>query len=145
MLGFILRILKSVYSFFFESKYHLDDLLHILRPFVYVFSVLKHGQQSYKPIKISFMMDLVASLVSLLRLVKASQNVKGSRLRESEKREIMRRIWSNMVKYLVRDPIFENFTKAILVKVFSTLRVSPKLYNIFFALIAYFRYYTYIS
>lgn len=54
------------------KRYHLDDLLYILRPFVYVYSVMKYGRKSYTSVKIALLMDAIALMVSVHRLNKAS-------------------------------------------------------------------------
>jgi hypothetical protein len=49
------------------------------------------------------------------------------------------------MKYLIRDPIFDKFTRQIIVKIFSVLRLPTKMLDIIFSIISYFRYYAYIA
>jgi hypothetical protein len=67
------------------------------------------------------------------------------RLRSIEKRELHKRIRITLLKYLIRDPIFEQFTKKALEKVFGALKISPKLLGLLFSLLNYFKYYTYTA
>ncbi len=95
-------------------------------------------------------LDSLAILVSLYRLSKAGSNKnmsssKNERLRSIERQELTKRIKDSLLKYLIRDPIYENFTKKLLEKVFLTLRISPKLLSLLFSLLNYFRYYAYIA
>jgi hypothetical protein len=66
-------------------------------------------------------------------------------LKEIEKREIMKRIWEIVMKNLIRDPIFDKFTRQIIVKLFSVFRLPNKLLEIIFSIVSYFRYYAYIA
>jgi hypothetical protein len=48
----ILRFIKGLFSYIAKTgrKYHIDDVIAIVRPFVYVYSVWKCGRKSYQPI-----------------------------------------------------------------------------------------------
>ena len=67
------------------------------------------------------------------------------RLKQIEKKELLRRIWNALLKYLIRDPIFDDYTQPIVVKIFNTLRISPRIYGVILGIISYFRYYAYIA
>ena len=69
----------------------------------------------------------------------------GKRLRNIERREMMRRIWVSFMKYLVRNPIYEQYTKPILIKVCKGVILNQNVVTLVLALIDYFRYYTYIA
>ena len=66
-------------------------------------------------------------------------------LRTIEKAEMWKRIKFAALLYLVRDPIYENFTKISLERVFGILRISPKILAFLLAGVNYSRYYTYIA
>jgi len=117
--------------------------------------VWKFGRKNYKPIQFCLILDTIAIFASLYRLNKASsmefkqsrglKSSKQQRLRSFEKAELQKRIKDMLLKYLIRDPIYENFTKKLLEKVFSALRISPKLLALLLSLLNYFRYYAYIA
>lgn len=97
---------------------------------------------------------MVAILISLKRLYSSQatnsndssdRNAKRNKLRSVERKELERRIKETLLKYLIRDPIFEGFTKRFLEKLFSILRISPKILGLLYSLLSYFRYYTYIA
>jgi len=68
-------------------KYHIDDVLQILRPPLYIYAVMKCGRKSYFPIKVCMIMDIVSIAVSFYRLSKGSnkKGVKNSRMRSVER------------------------------------------------------------
>ena len=147
LLNVIKGILLKFKSLLTGRGYHLDDLIHIFRPFIYVALVTKYGTKDYLPIKISFTLDMVAMVVSLTRLIKSasSKTLAQNRLHSFEKRTLMRRIWYQLLKYLIRDPIYQSHTQPLLMKIFQTLRIPVRIYSILFALVEYCRYYSYIA
>jgi len=68
LFSWISRLLKGIFRLLLNNKYQIDELIHIARPVIYVYSVLKYGKNSYRPLKISLALDLVQTLFSLLRL-----------------------------------------------------------------------------
>lgn len=72
VVGLIKRFLSKIWGFLFNHRYHLDDIIMIIRPFIYVYSVMKYGRKSYTPIKISLALDIISILVTLSRLIQAA-------------------------------------------------------------------------
>ena len=66
-------------------------------------------------------------------------------MKQVEKRELRKRIWNLIIRYLIRDPIFQDYTQPIVLKVFTALRISPKIYGLILGIVSYFRYYAYIA
>ena len=66
-------------------------------------------------------------------------------LRNIEVKEITRRCYLTLLKYLVRDPVFSVYTKPIIVNLLRRVRVPQTVIAYLFAYINYYRYYTYIS
>ena len=66
------KVIKTIFGFVFNHRYHIDDIINIFRPFIFVYLVMKHGRKSYQPIKISLMLDLISILISFSRLIQAS-------------------------------------------------------------------------
>ena len=120
--------------------------MQILRPLIYVFLLVKYGRKSYTPVKVAFCVDIVSILFSIYRFKKASNVSKGDpsthayRLRSLEKQQINKRIWEALLKYLIRDPIFDDFTKKFAFKVFTGLRISPKIFDLLISIVNSFRY-----
>ena len=103
--------------------------------------MMKYGRKSYTPVKVAFIIDMVSIVFSIIRFKKSGGSGKeNKRLRSLEKQFIIRRIWEALLKYLIRDPIFEEFTKRFAFKVFSTLRLSPKLFSFLISIVNTFRY-----
>ena len=134
LLFLVQRMLKRIVSLVFNS-----DILHILRPFVYVYLVMKHGKKSWYPVQVSLVMDLLIIFLVFLKLIGAQK------LRTIERRDLTRRNVVSLLKYFIRDPIFENFTLKVLQKVFSVLRIPDSLFGILLSILNYYRYYTYIA
>lgn len=128
------RLLKTIAGIAFNS-----DILHIIRPFVYIFLVMKHGKKSWIPIQISLAMDLLIIFLVFLKLIGAQK------LRTIERRDLTRRNIISLLKYLIRDPIYENFTLKVLQKIFGFLRIPNALFGILLSILNYYRYYTYIA
>ena len=97
------KLIKGVGSIIFNS-----DILHIIRPFVYIFLVMKHGKKSWVPIQVSLAMDLLIIFLVFLKLIGAQK------LRTIERRDLTRRNIVSLLKYFIRDPIYENFTLKVL-------------------------------
>lgn len=148
VLSKIWKFLKSILQkLLAPSNFHLDEMITIFRPFIYVCLIHKYGRKSSYPLKISFILDLIAMVTSVHRLIKNSSDdsPKQRKLRKMEKRTLMRRIWYSMLKYLIREPIYSKYTQPFLVRLFSALRISPRIYGIILSIVAYFQYYAYIA
>ena len=59
-----------------SSKFCIDEIINIVRPVVYLWSILKFGRKSFKPLKISFALDLVQIFFSLLRIWRSNKEKK---------------------------------------------------------------------
>lgn len=81
-----------------------NDILHIIRPFIYLYGVMKYGKQSWRPIAWSFSIDVLTWFLVFLKLIGSSK------LRTIERRDLRQRVRMSMLKYLLRDPIFEQYT-----------------------------------
>lgn len=116
-----------------------SDVLHIVRPLVYVCLVMKHGKKSWVPIQISLAIDLLIIMLVVLRLLGSEK------LRHIERRDMTWRNIMSLAKYLIRDPIFENYTLPAIQRVFQFLRIPNALFGIVLSILNYYRYYTYIA
>lgn len=133
-LGLVRKIFSRVFGVLLDS-----EILHIIRPFVYVYLIMKHGKKSWVPLQVSLAMDALTIFLVGLKLFGAEK------LRNIERRDLVRRsIWS-LVKYLIRDPIYESFTLKVIQRVFGILRIPESLYGIVLSILNYYRYYTYIA
>ena len=59
----LFQLFKNILKFFgnllLNSRFSIDELINIARPVIYVYSVLRFGRKSYRPLKISLFLDLV--------------------------------------------------------------------------------------
>ena len=116
-----------------------SDILHIIRPVIYLYLVMKHGKKSWIPVKVSFAIDLVIIFLVFLKLIGSEK------LRSIERRDLTRRNIYSLLKYLLRDPIYETFTLKVLQKLFSILRLPDTLFGLLMSILNYYRYYVYIA
>ena len=77
LVHFVSNLIKNFANLVVNNRYSLDDILHIIRPFIYVYSVMKFGRRSYKPIKIALAIDMVSIFVSMTRLIRSGSGKKG--------------------------------------------------------------------
>ena len=66
-------LMKFVGNLLLNSRFCIDELLNIARPVVYVYSVLKFGRKSFRPLKISLLLDLTQIFFSVLRLWRSNR------------------------------------------------------------------------
>ena len=127
-------IIRKIVSLFTNS-----DVLNILRPMVYVFLVMKHGKNSWVPIQVSLAMDAFIIFLVFMKLMGSQK------LRSIERRDLTRRNVASLLKYLLRDPIYEKFTLRVLHKIFKLFRIPEALFGVLLSVLNYYRYYIYIA
>ena len=93
------NILKTIFN---------SEVLHIIRPFVYLYLIMKHGKKSWVPIQVSLAIDLLIIFLVFLKLIGAEK------LRSIERRDLTRRNIMSLLKYLIKDPIYERFTLKVI-------------------------------
>ena len=52
-------LLKFIGNLLLNSKFSIDELINIARPVIYLYSILRFGRRSFRPLKISLMLDIV--------------------------------------------------------------------------------------
>lgn len=60
--GFVGKILFILFN---------SEVLHIVRPFIYVYLIMKHGKKSWIPIQASLAIDLLIIFLVFLKLIGA--------------------------------------------------------------------------
>ena len=91
------------------------------------------------PIWISLAIDVLVILLVFLRLGSSEK------LRHIERRDLTKRNTMSLMKYLIRDPVFESYTLPALKKLCMVLRVPKAIFGIMLSILNYYRYYTYIA
>ena len=66
IVAFIKRLFKTC------SKFSIDEVIAIFRPVVYMWSLIKYGKKSYRPIWISLFLDIAQAIVGIFRLRRSS-------------------------------------------------------------------------
>lgn len=65
-------VLKQISNLCVGTKYSLDEILTIVRPVIYVWSVVRFGRKSWLPIKICLLLDLVQIIIGVTRLSRST-------------------------------------------------------------------------
>ena len=156
-MGIVKYLFKLLSNFLIASKISIDEVINIVRPVVYVWSILKYGRKSYRPLKISFVLDLVQIIIGVMRLVRSSgyenkNPVKNFSARKShfilsptEKNQIFKRIQMSLLKYLIREPLFSTFVRPQISRILGKLYVPEPLVGYLLAYINYHRYFSFIA
>lgn len=80
--GGLWSTIKSLFrwlgSMLLNKSFSFDELLAIFRPVVYIYSVLKFGRRSYKPIQISILFDVCQLVISAIRLWRSKEGQEGA-------------------------------------------------------------------
>ena len=84
LVEFVRNLISKAASYLFNHRYHMDDIIQIVRPFVYVYAVMKYGHKSFTPLKISFALDVISILISVSRLIQASNGGSPQQTQSSE-------------------------------------------------------------
>jgi len=100
-------MLKNIFKNIFKTIFN-SEVLHIIRPFVYLYLIMKHGKKSWIPIQVSLAIDLLIIFLVFLKLIGAEK------LRSIERRDLTRRNIMSLLKYLIKDPIYERFTLKVI-------------------------------
>ena len=100
-----------------SKNFIFGELIFALRPCIYVLSLMKWGNQSWTPLVISFITDLISRQLCL-------SDVQG---RGSIVKDELYRRYSSLYYYLVRNPLFEDSLKPIIVAICNKVRNVPAL------------------
>ena len=100
---------------------------------------MKYGKKSWIPLQVSLSIDVMIIFLVFLKLIGAQK------LRTIERRDLNRKNLMSLLKYLLRDPLFETFTLKVLRKMFEVMRIPKFLYGIVLSILNYYRYYIYIA
>jgi peroxin-16 len=135
----LLRLLKEIVGNLLSGVVFNSEILHIIRPFVYVLLTVQYGKRSWVPFQISLAIDFLTIFLVFLKLVGAQK------LRTIEKRDLYWRCICSLMKYLLRDPLFEVFTIKLLQRIFQMLRLPTAMFGLLLSILNYYRYYIYIA
>jgi hypothetical protein len=124
--------LKKITS---HKRFRFSEALHILRPFIYMISLMKYGKQSFKPLVFSLMIELLTVIAGLRQL----KTIK----KQSEKDELLKRRNLFLLKYFLKEPLFTKFTVPLLRRILGKFINESKL-GFVLNILQYFSYYHYI-
>ena len=127
MINILKRLMKS-------RKFKLIELLLILRPVFYMYSLLRWQQDSFIPYFISLTIELLGIYLGFREI----KNWKT----ETEKAELKGRI-KGLFKYALKEPVYSKFTVKIAYFLLHRL-ISDSKIEYLLGILSYFKYYCYI-
>lgn len=89
------------------------QVLYTLKPLCHLAAMSRFGTKSWIPTSLAFVTDIVS-----ITLVKSSQ------LSSSDAKEIQRRQLT-LLMYLLRSPIYDRFSRNVILQILTTLRKIP--------------------
>ena len=116
-----------------------NDIIYIFRPAIYIFLVMKHGKKSWVPIYLTLAIDTFIAFLTFLKLIGAQK------LKTIERNDIRRKYLLSLLKYFLRDPIFDTFTVRLIKRIFKLFKIPVALYEIIYNILSWWRYYSYIA
>lgn len=126
-----LKYLKKVIN---SRKFKISEFLLIIRPFLYMFFLLKNGTDSYKPFLISLVIEVIAIFMGLQKINRCKT--------VSERQELSGR-WKGLLKYFLKEPFYSQYTVKIVHAILSRVINDSKI-GMVLSVLAYFKYYCYI-
>ena len=117
-----------------SKKLKIVEILLILRPVLYMYSLLKLGKDSYTPYFISLIIDGLGIFMGY-------QTMENWRT-ETEKAELSGRI-RGLLKYILKEPIYSKWTVRIVYLLLHKLINDSKIGYVL-GILSYFKYYWYI-
>jgi hypothetical protein len=122
-------MLKFIQCYLLRNKTNGVELLYLIRPILYLSSLIYFGKRSVYPLAICGIIDLITFKVN-----RPIETFTQSKIYTSEMLYRM----SGMTTYLLREPIFSILTKPFLLKLLKILRIPQSVINLILDLIAYY-------
>jgi len=129
----MLAQLKFLKKLLCSRKFKIIEILLILRPFIYMYMLIKLGQNSYKPFFVSLIIEIIGILMSIQRVAFLKT--------DAEKLELQGR-WKGLFKYLLKERFWSQYT----VKIIHTLLyriINDRKIGFVLSILDYFKYYWY--
>jgi hypothetical protein len=128
-----LRVISSYLKFFkifLINKSNIVEILYILRPLIYLSSMIFTNKKSFIPLLINLIIDLI-----ILKSKKRSEhNFEQQKAYHSEYIYRMGRL----AVYFLREPIYSLITKPFIRKLLKILRIPKFIVDIVIVLLAYY-------
>lgn len=131
----IIKIIGNIFSFVFGNLFKFNptfivELFYILRPIIYFGSIMAFGKNSFIPLFINLVIDVI-----VLR-TKKRPNEKFMQQKIYFHEYAYR--YGRLSVYLLREPIFSIITKPFIEKILKTFRFSERIINFLIRVLTYF-------
>ena len=100
---------------------------------------MKHGKKSWVPIYLTLALDTFIAFLTFLKLIGAQK------LKTIERNDIRKKYILSLLKYFLRDPIFDTFTVRLIKRICQLFKIPVGLYEIIYNILSWWRYYSYIA
>jgi hypothetical protein len=119
----------SFFKMYVGKRINLIELLYILRPLIYLSTLIAFNKKSFAPLIINLIMDFI-----ILKVERKEKSFEGQRAYFCEYSYRIGRL----AVYLLRDPIYSFLTKPFVRKLMKILRLPTFITNIVMLLLSYY-------
>jgi len=124
------------FLFRYLSKYqNLIEILNLVRPLIYLGMLMVFKQKSYLPLIVSLIVDII-----ILKFYRKEEKFVQQKIFSFE----YNRRYFGLFFYIMREPIFSNFTKPLVKGFLSKIWISPWIIDLILNLLSYFTNFYYI-
>lgn len=116
----------------------IGEIFYIIKPIVYMTLYAAYRDNPMISLVVNAMMDFIIFIFKMNKKA-FSFSVKKAYHYEFVFRKI------RLMNYFIREPIYEKYTKPIILQIFNFIKFPTFLINIFFEVINYYKYLTFIS
>jgi hypothetical protein len=122
-------LLRFIYTYALRNKTNWVELLYLLRPILYLSSMIYFGKKSIYPLIVSIIIDAIT-----MKVQKSHSTFTESKIYYSE---MMYRM-NGLGTYLLREPIFSIITKPFIHKLLRILRLPQSLVDLALEMLTYY-------
>lgn len=119
----------------FEKSFYVE-FLYVLRPVVYFSLMIKLGKNSFIPLLVNVVMDLVVLKINK----RTNEKFMQQKIYSSE----YSYRYGRLAIYLLREPIFSMITKPAIEKILKLFRFSERITNFLINILNYFTKFYYV-
>ena len=117
-----------------SRKFKIIEIILILRPFLYMYALLKYGNKSYKSFLLSLAIEVFGIFIGTMKM---------SNCRTDTEREELAGRWRGLLKYLLKEPFYSQYTVRIVYTLLCRI-INDRKIGFVLSILTYFKYYSYI-
>jgi len=117
-----------------SRKFKISEIILILRPFLYMYYLLKYGTKSYKPFLLSLAIEVFGIFIGTMKMANCKT--------DTEREELAGR-WKGLAKYFLKEPFYSQYTVRIVYTLLCRI-INDRKIGFVLSILTYFKYYSYI-